>query len=87
MWGVWSLRKNLRDFWGFPGSSADKEFSCSAGDPGLIPGLGRSPGEGGRKQSDRTEQLSLFTELLSEDTQKAVGDTGLELRRKRMIQK
>ena len=30
---------------GFPGSSAGKE-SCNAGDPGLIPGLGRSPGEG-----------------------------------------
>ena len=25
---------------------ADKEFTCSAGDPSLIPGLGRSPGEG-----------------------------------------
>ena len=31
---------------GFPGSSADKESTCSAGDTGLIPGLGRSPGEG-----------------------------------------
>ena len=31
---------------GFPGGSAGKEFTCSAGDPGLIPGLGRSPGEG-----------------------------------------
>ena len=28
--------------WGFPGSSAGKEFSCNAGDLGLIPGLGRS---------------------------------------------
>ena len=28
-------------------SHADgKEFACSAGDLGLIPGLGRSPGEG-----------------------------------------
>ena len=32
--------------WGFPGSSASKEFICSAGDPDLIPGLERSPGEG-----------------------------------------
>ena len=33
-------------FWeGFPGSSAGKESTCNAGDPGLIPGLGRSPGE------------------------------------------
>ena len=31
---------------GFPGSSAGKESSCRAGDPGSIPGLGRSPGEG-----------------------------------------
>ena len=31
---------------GFPGSSAGKESPCNAGDPGLIPGLGRSPGEG-----------------------------------------
>ena len=29
-----------------PGSSADKESACNAGDPSLIPGLGRSPGEG-----------------------------------------
>ena len=26
---------------GFPGSSAGKESTCKAGDPGLIPGLGR----------------------------------------------
>ena len=26
--------------------SAGKEFACNAGDLGLIPGLGRSPGEG-----------------------------------------
>ena len=30
---------------GFPGSSAGKESACNAGDPGLIPGSGRSPGE------------------------------------------
>ena len=29
----------------FPGSSAGKESACNAGDPGSIPGLGRSPGE------------------------------------------
>ena len=29
----------------FPGSSAGKEFTCNAGDPSFIPGLGRSPGE------------------------------------------
>ena len=26
--------------------AVDKESACNAGDPGLIPGLGRSPGEG-----------------------------------------
>ena len=31
---------------GFPDSSGGKEFSCNAGDLTLIPGLGRSPGEG-----------------------------------------
>ena len=30
----------------FPGGSAGKESACNAGDPGLIPGSGRSPGEG-----------------------------------------
>ena len=31
---------------GFCDSSVGKESACSAGDPGLIPGSGRSPGEG-----------------------------------------
>ena len=31
---------------GFPGGSHGKESACSEGDPGLIPGSGRSPGEG-----------------------------------------
>ena len=31
---------------GFPDSSVGKESACNAGDLGLIPGLGRSPGEG-----------------------------------------
>ena len=30
----------------FPGGSDDKESACNAGDPGLNPGSGRSPGEG-----------------------------------------
>ena len=30
----------------FPYSSVGQESACSAGDPGSIPGLGRSPGEG-----------------------------------------
>ena len=31
---------------GFPDSSVGKESSCNAGDLGMIPGLGRSSGEG-----------------------------------------
>ena len=31
---------------GFPGGSDGKASACNAGDPGLIPGSGRSPGEG-----------------------------------------
>ena len=30
---------------GFPSGSEGKEFSCNAGDMGLIPGSGRSPGK------------------------------------------
>ena len=30
----------------FPDGSEGKESACNAGDQGLIPGLGRSPGEG-----------------------------------------
>ena len=31
---------------GFLGDSTGKESACDVGDLGLIPGLGRSPGEG-----------------------------------------
>ena len=31
---------------GFPGGSDGKVSACNAGDPGSIPRLGRSPGEG-----------------------------------------
>ena len=47
------LKPSLEDFedyfasmWGFPGGSAGNESTCNVGDLGLIPGLGRSPGEG-----------------------------------------
>ena len=42
-------RNYLTVFWGptsFPGGSEVKAPAWNAGDPGLIPGLGRSPGEG-----------------------------------------
>ena len=35
-----------RKQWDFPGGSDGKESVCNAGDLGLIPELGRSPGEG-----------------------------------------
>ena len=37
---------NIYIITGFPDSSVGKESACNAGDMGLIPGLGRSPGEG-----------------------------------------
>ena len=57
---------------GFPDSSVGKESACSAGDPGSIPGSGRSPEKGkgyplqysgleDSIQSDTTERPSLFT--------------------------
>ena len=42
--GGWFGMTQVR--WGFPGGSDGKAFACNAGDPGSIPGLGRSPGEG-----------------------------------------
>ena len=33
-------------FGGFPCGLDDKQSACNAGEPGLIPGSGRSPGEG-----------------------------------------
>ena len=39
-----SLLEPLHQY--FPGSSAGKESACNTGDPGLIPGSGRSVGEG-----------------------------------------
>ena len=40
------LRLPTPVFLGFPGGSAGKESACNVEDLGLIPGLGRSPGEG-----------------------------------------
>ena len=41
-----SLYKSTSYLSGFPGDLNGKESACNAGDLGLIPGLGRSPGEG-----------------------------------------
>ena len=43
----WTQLNNFHfTFRDFPDSSVGKESTCNAGDPGLIPGLGRSAGEG-----------------------------------------
>ena len=41
----WHTFDNINQM-GFPHSSVDKESACNSGDPGSIPGSGRSPGEG-----------------------------------------
>ena len=43
---TYQLLFSTRSLLGFPGGSDGKVPACSAGDPGSIPGLGRSPGEG-----------------------------------------
>ena len=42
----WALfkKKNKEEVWGFPSGSDGKESARNVGDPGSIPGLGRSPG-------------------------------------------
>ena len=44
--GPQSFKKTLIYIYGFSSGSDGEEFSCNAGDPGLIPGSERSPGEG-----------------------------------------
>ena len=41
--------ESLSHIMGFPGGSDGKESTCNAGNPGSIPGLGRSPREGNGK--------------------------------------
>ena len=43
---TWVYHKDHHKFRGFPGDSDGKESASNAGDPGLIPGLGRSSGAG-----------------------------------------
>ena len=49
VYGITKRRTGLSNFhflWGFPDSLVGKEPACNAGNPSLIPGLGRSAGEG-----------------------------------------
>ena len=43
---------------GFPGGSDGKESACTAGDWGLIPRLGRSPGEGNKGMATHSSILA-----------------------------
>ena len=45
-----------------PGGSEGKEFTCSAGDPGLILGLERSPGKG---EVSRAKQFFNFLKKMA----------------------
>ena len=45
-WQLSSILYTMLKYTGFPGGSDGKESACNSGDPGLILGLGRSPGEG-----------------------------------------
>ena len=47
----WEIFHYLSIYMGFHGGSDGKESACNVGDPGSIPGLGRSPGEGHGTQS------------------------------------
>ena len=40
------VTQSFPEVWGFPGGSVGKESIYNVGDLGLIPELGRSPGEG-----------------------------------------
>ena len=48
LWAIFSARFTLHviQLWGFPGDSVVKNMPANGGDVGLIPRLGRSPGEG-----------------------------------------
>ena len=46
MYVAWAHINVCKNILTFSGGSDGKECACSTGDPGSIPGLGRSPGEG-----------------------------------------
>ena len=67
----------LATMWGSPGASAGKESTFNEGDLGLIPGLGRSPGEGNgypvqysclENPMDRGAWLAIVHEVTESDT-------------------
>ena len=56
-----SLRLELQTI-GLPWCSDRKESACSAGVPGMIPGLGRPPGEGNGSHSSILARRTPWTE-------------------------
>ena len=56
----WGKEKILRSS---PGCSAGKESACNSGDPGLVPGLGRSPG----KENNNPLQYSCLENPVTEE--------------------
>ena len=52
---------------GFPGGSDGKQSACNAGDPGLIPGSGRPPGE----ENDNPLQYSCLENPMDGGAQQA----------------
>ena len=49
LWQLTGFYVFLVTGWSFPGGSVVQRIPCQAGDIGLIPGLGRCPGEGNGK--------------------------------------
>ena len=52
----------------YPGGSDGKATACNAGDPGLIPGSGRSPGEGNGNPLREVHQL--FIQCFNKEKEK-----------------
>ena len=59
---------------GFPGKSDGKESACNAGDPGSIPGFGRSPGGGNGNPLQYSCQWTEEPDRLLSMESKRVGD-------------
>ena len=56
------LSSRSSNSYGFPGGSDSKETACNVGNPGLIPGSGRYPGEGMSMHSSILTWKILWTE-------------------------
>ena len=65
-------------FEGFPDSSAGKESACNAGNPSLVPGFGKSAGEG-LGYPLQYSWVSLVAQLVKNPSVCNLGDLGLIL--------